>query len=140
MPLSFDEAVGALQALCQERIPPAQLLKAVVESSHNAILSKSIDGIITSWNPAAERLFGYTAKEILGKPLTILFPDDRKNEEEEVLKRTNKGETVDVLKTVRITKSGERIPVSIIVSPIYSVGGKIIGSSAIVQKCDWCRD
>jgi len=106
---------------------------AIIESSDDAIISKTLDGIITSWNPAAERMFGYTAKEIIGKPITLLFPPDRLQEESEMLAHIARGERVQHFETIRVRKDGRHFDVSATISPIKDVEGKITGVSIIVR-------
>jgi len=108
-------------------------LASVVDSSFDAIVSKSLDGTITSWNPAAERLFGYSAAEIVGKPIMTIVPPDLAEEEMQVLERLRRGERVEQLETVRLTKSGRRIDVSLTISPIMDEGGEIVGASKIAR-------
>jgi PAS domain S-box-containing protein len=108
-------------------------LAALIDSSTDAIISKDLRGTITSWNPASERLFGYTAAEALGKPVTILFPPDRLAEEDRILGRIVAGERVEHFETVRRHKSGELIDVSLTISPIRTPDGVIIGASKIVR-------
>ena len=111
----------------------AQRLASIVESSDDAIISKDLDGIITSWNRGAERLFGYTAEEVIGKSVTILIPEDRMNEEPEILDRIRRGERVDHYDTVRRRKDGSLIDISLTVSPLKDADGKIIGASKIAR-------
>jgi len=108
-------------------------LAAIVESSHDAIISKTLSGIITTWNAAAERLFGYSAAEIIGSPMTRIFPPERYAEEAEILARLARGEMVDHFETVRLTKDGRRLDVSVTVSPIKDSAGRIIGASKILR-------
>jgi PAS domain S-box-containing protein len=108
-------------------------LAAIVENSDDAIISKDLHGIITSWNKAAERIFGYTAKEAIGKLVTILIPPERQNEEDDILRSLRRGELVDHFQTVRITKEGRRINVSVTISPIRDASGQIIGASKIAR-------
>jgi PAS domain S-box-containing protein len=108
-------------------------LAAIIESSEDAIISKTLDGIITSWNRGAEKLFGYAEKEVIGKPMLILFPPDRVPEEKEILSRLNRAEKVDHFETVRITKDGKSIDVSVTISPILDERGHIIGVSTIAR-------
>ena len=108
-------------------------LAAIVESSDDAIISKTLEGIITSWNPAAERIFGYSAAETIGRPMLMLFPADRLGEEPEILSRLQRGERTDHFETVRIRKDGRRIDVSVTLSPLRDRGGKIIGASKIAR-------
>jgi two-component system CheB/CheR fusion protein len=108
-------------------------LAAIVESSDDAIVSKALDGTITSWNPAAERLFGYTAEEAIGSPIWILAPPDRKNEMPAILERIRRGEKVDHYETVRRRKDGSLIDISLTVSPIHDEKGRIVGASKIAR-------
>ena len=108
-------------------------LAAIVESSDDAIISKSLEGIITSWNPAADRLFGYTAVEAVGQPITIIIPPERLAEEDAVLAHIRRGEGVDHFETVRVTKAGQRIDISLTVSPVKDAEGRIIGASKIAR-------
>jgi two-component system, LuxR family, sensor kinase FixL len=108
-------------------------LAAIVESSDDAIITKDLDGIILSWNAAAERLFGYTAAEVIGEPITVLFPQDRVSEEAAFLARIASGERVDHYETVRRRKDGQIISVSVTISPIKDTTGKIVGASKILR-------
>lgn len=108
-------------------------LAAIVDSSDDAIVSKTLDGVITSWNRAAERLFSYSAAEAVGQHIFLIIPDDRRQEEEEVLARLRRGERIDHFETVRQAKDGRRIPVSLTVSPIRNARGTIIGASKIAR-------
>ncbi len=108
-------------------------LASIVESSDDAIVSKDLDGIIKTWNPGAERLFGYTAEEVIGKPITLLIPIDRHDEEPDILSRIRRGERIDHYETVRRRKDGSMVEVSITVSPIKNAEGTIIGASKIAR-------
>jgi len=110
-----------------------QRLAAIVESSADAIISKTLSGIITSWNSAAEKMFGYTAAEIIGQPMLVLLPPDRADEEAEIQAGFVKGELVRHFETVRLRKGGERFDVSVTISPIKDAAGNIIGASKIVR-------
>jgi PAS domain S-box-containing protein len=109
------------------------LLAAIVDSSDDAIVSKNLDAIITSWNAGAERLFGYTAAEMIGKSVTLLIPPERQDEEPRILSRLKRGERVDHFDTVRIRKDGSPIEVSLTISPIRDADGRIIGASKIAR-------
>jgi PAS domain S-box-containing protein len=106
---------------------------AIVESSDDAIVSKNLDGIITSWNRGAERIFGYTAEEAVGQPIMIVIPQDRQSEEREILTRIRRGERIDHFETVRQRRHGSLINVSLTVSPVKNAEGKIIGASKIAR-------
>jgi PAS domain S-box-containing protein len=109
-------------------------LAAIVESSDDAIIGKTLDGIITSWNRSAERIFGYTAEEIIGRPISILIPPDRYNEESEIIEKLKHGESVNHhFETIRICKDGKRIYISLSVSPIKDSSGRVIGASKIAR-------
>ncbi len=109
----------------------ANRLAAIVESSDDAIVSKDLNGIITSWNNGAQRIFGYSAEETIGKSITMLIPEGRQNEEPEILRRIRAGERVDHFETVRQRKDGKLIDVSITISPVKNSRGEIIGASKI---------
>ena len=108
-------------------------LPAIIESAEDAIVSKSLEGIITSWNDAAERIFGYKAHEIIGKPVLTIIPPELQHEETEILSRIRNGERIDHFETIRMRKDGTRIDVSLTVSPIKTSDGKIIGASKIAR-------
>ena len=108
-------------------------LAAIVESSDDAIIGKTLDGIILSWNPGAERLFGYSSPEVLGKPMAILIPPERYAEEPDILARIARDENVNHFETVRIRKDGRRIDVSVTISPMKDGQGKIVGASKIAR-------
>jgi PAS domain S-box-containing protein len=108
-------------------------LAAIIQSSDDAIVSKNLDGIITSWNKGAERVFGYTAEEAVGQPITIVIPQDRQDEERTILTRIRRGERIEHFETVRQRKHGSLIWVSLTISPIKNAEGKIIGASKIVR-------
>jgi PAS domain S-box-containing protein len=110
-----------------------QRLACIVDSSDDAIISKDLDGIISSWNKAASRLFGYEAAEVIGKPVTILIPQDRRDEESFILQQIRRGERIDHYETVRRRKDGGLIDVSLTVSPVRNAQGKIIGASKIAR-------
>ena len=108
-------------------------LAAIVESSDDAIISKDLSGIITSWNKSAERLFGYTAQEAVGKPVTLLIPPERFDEEPTILDRVRRGERIDHYETVRRRKDGTLLDVSLTVSPVTDSQGQIVGASKIAR-------
>jgi PAS domain S-box-containing protein len=117
----------------REREQRLRWLAAIVESSDEAIVSKNLDGVITSWNRGAERVFGYTAEEAIGRPITIVIPQDRQDEERMILTRIRRGERIDHFETVRQHKHGNFITVSLTVSPVKNVEGKIVGASKIAR-------
>ena len=108
-------------------------LAAIVESSDDAIIGKDLQGRITSWNKGAERIFGYQANEILGESILRLIPPDRLNEEERILDSLRRGERVDHFETVRVSKGGHKIPVSLTISPIKDSAGNVVGASKIAR-------
>jgi PAS domain S-box-containing protein len=110
-----------------------QLFIAAVESSNDAIVTKSLDGIITGWNHAAERLFGYSSEEAIGQRIDIIVPDELRGEVRDILAKTKSGEKVDHHETVRIDKAGRRIDVSLSVSPVKSQSGVIIGAAKVAR-------
>ncbi len=115
-----------------DRAPAASLLEAIIESSEDAIVSKDLNGTITSWNKAAERIFGYEANEVLGGPISIIIPPDRGSEEVEILRRIGRGERISHFETVRVRKDGTRIEVSVTISPLFQ-NGRVIGASKIAR-------
>lgn len=111
----------------------AMRLAAAVQSSHDAIAAKTLDGIITDWNRSAERIFGYKSREIIGKSVLTLIPKDRQNEEQEILSRIGRGESLDHYETIRRRKDGRLIDVSLTISPIKDSKGEIVGASKIAR-------
>jgi PAS domain S-box-containing protein len=108
-------------------------LASIVESSGDAIVSKTLDGVIVSWNSAAENLFGYAAEEVIGKPITILIPAELQDEEPKILERIRRGDSLDHYETIRQRKDGSRLPVSLSVSPVKDAHGTIVGASKIAR-------
>ncbi|HEV2400017.1 MAG TPA: PAS domain S-box protein [Candidatus Sulfotelmatobacter sp.] len=106
---------------------------AIVESSKDAIISKSLDGVITSWNTGAQKMFGYAEAEVLGKPVTILIPPELQDEEPRILQRLRSGERIEHYETVRLTKSGQKLDVSLTIGPIKDSTGEVLGYSKIAQ-------
>jgi PAS domain S-box-containing protein len=109
------------------------LLAAIVDSSDDAIISKTLDGVITSWNAGAERLFGYTAKEAVGQHITLIIPINRRDEETAILERLSRGERIDHFDTIRVRKDGTTLDISLTISPLRDAAGKIIGASKIAR-------
>jgi PAS domain S-box-containing protein len=108
-------------------------MSAIVSSSDDAIIGKNLEGIIRSWNPGAERLFGYTAEEAIGKHITLIIPADRREEETAILARLRKGERVDHFETIRMRKNGSLVNISLTVSPIKDDRGRVIGASKVAR-------
>jgi PAS domain S-box-containing protein len=108
-------------------------LAAIVESSNDAIISKDLDGIITTWNAAAERIYGYSAREAVGQPITVIIPPELREKEARILQRLGSGERIEHFETVRVAKSGKRLNVSLTVSPIKDSKGRVIGASKIAR-------
>jgi PAS domain S-box-containing protein len=109
------------------------MLAAIVQSSDDAIISKTLEGVVTSWNKSAERLFGYTAEEMIGQPILKVIPADRQEEEPLILGRLRKGERVDHFETIRVTKDGRLLDLSLTISPVRDSQGTIIGVSKIAR-------
>lgn len=114
-------------------VSPEHLLSAIIDSSDDAIVSKNLQGIVTSWNKGAERIFGYTAEEMVGQSITRLFPAEKQNEEPQILARLQKGERVDHFETQRLKKDGSIVDVSLTISPIRNTDGVIVGASKIAR-------
>jgi PAS domain S-box-containing protein len=125
--------VRALLNALQEGEQRLHSLAAIVESSEDAIVSKNLDGVITSWNRGAQRIFGYAPEEAIGQPITIVIPGNRHNEEREILTRMRRGEHIDHFETIRHRKDGTLIVVSLSVSPVRNAEGQIIGASKIAR-------
>jgi len=113
--------------------PSQALLAAIVESSDDAIVSKTLDGRIRSWNAGAMRLFGYTPEEVIGKAITIIIPPELHEEERRILEKLQRGERIDHFETTRVTKDGRRIPISLTVSPVRDSRGTVIGASKVAR-------
>lgn len=138
----FDEsgqlegAMNMLVDVSRQKIDEekAARLSSIVTSSNAAIISKTLNGIVTSWNPAAQQIFGYTPEEMIGQPIIKLIPHDLYHEEEAILSKLRRGEMIDHMETSRITKDGKIIDVSLTVSPVKDDNGKIIGVSTIARN------
>lgn len=109
------------------------MLAAIIESSDDAIVSKNLNSIITSWNKAAENIFGYTEAEAVGQPITLIIPPDLRSEEEMIISKLKRGEKIDHFETIRIKKNGSRLHISLSVSPIRNEKGEIVGASKIAK-------
>ena len=127
--------VGAINMLVDvtDRRETEQRLSAIIESSDDAIISKNLDGVITTWNSGAERVFGYTAQEAIGHSVTMLMPPDRVDEEPGILARIRRGERIEHYDTVRRRKDGSLVDISLSISPIKDLDGNIIGASKIAR-------
>jgi PAS domain S-box-containing protein len=144
-PLDLDaEGIGTSRQLTEQELASARQtldlrtvevsrLAAVVESSDDAIITKTLDGMIVTWNHGAERIFGYKPDEVIGRSVTILMPPDHVNEEPTILARLRRGERVDHYETVRQHKNGSRIDISLSISPIKDTDGRIVGASKIAR-------
>ena len=120
-------------AIAQRLRADSELLAAIVESSDDAIISKDLDGVITSWNKSAERIFGYTAAEAIGNTIMLIIPAERRDEEAGILARLRRGERVDHVRTVRRRKDGSLLDVSLTISPVRDASGKVIGASKVAR-------
>jgi PAS domain S-box-containing protein len=109
------------------------ILAAIVATSDDAIISKTLQGIVTSWNPAAERMFGYSETEAIGRHISLIIPPDRLNEEELIISNITRGNKIDHFETVRVAKNGSQIPISVTISPIINRSGTIVGASKIAR-------
>jgi PAS domain S-box-containing protein len=124
-------AASAYQALGS--LTKVHAAAAVIEHSHDAIITKDMNGIITSWNAGAERIFGYKPEDVIGKPVTILIPPSHENEEPAILERLRRGEHLDHYETIRVRKDGAPLDISLTISPVKDAAGKIIGASKIAR-------
>jgi PAS domain S-box-containing protein len=116
-----------------ELLADLRSVAAIVESSDDAIISKNLDGVITSWNNGAERIFGYSAEEAIGQPITIVIPYDRQDEERAILTRIRRGERIHPFETIRQRKNGTLVVVSLSVSPVKNAEDKIVGAAKIAR-------
>lgn len=131
---SFHRSSGdKLSMVRQPADSLTSLLAAIVESSEDAIVSKTLDGVITSWNRGAERIFGYTAAEAIGQRINLIIPRDRWDEEDRILERLRRGETIGHFETVRLHKSGELLDISLTISPVMDSNGTVVGASKVAR-------
>ena len=128
---SGDARRGVTERMQAERA--GDLLAAIVDSSDDAIISKTLDGVITSWNKSAERLFGYTREEAVGQHITLIIPEDRRDEEVNIVERLRRGERVDHFETVRVRKDGTLIDLSLTISPVKDAAGHVVGASKVAR-------
>ena len=131
--LNGNIADGSLGHVTESADAIARRLAAIVESSDDAIVSKDLNGIVLSWNQAAERMFGYTADEMIGSSIRRIIPDDRQSEEDTVLASIRAGRRVEHFETVRKGRDGRLVPISLTVSPILDAAGTVIGASKIAR-------
>ncbi|HSD45236.1 MAG TPA: PAS domain S-box protein, partial [Pyrinomonadaceae bacterium] len=131
-PSADGSAVDQINQLPSPELAP-YWLSALIESADDAIISKTLEGIITSWNKGAERIFGYKAEEVIGKPITIIIPPDHLDEEPQILARLRAGIRVEHFETVRMRKDGGLVDISLTVSPIIGPQGQVIGASKIAR-------
>src|SRR5882757_883404 len=143
-PGSRPSSGGAPQAGVQDRVdrPSHEIgelervrahMAAIVDSSEDGIISKTLDGIVTSWNQGAERLFGYTAQEMIGQPITRLIPPELQHEEIDILAKIRRGERIDRYEALRIHKQGHPLNISLTISPVRDAAGRIVGAAKIAH-------
>ena len=132
-----NNLLGAIHVLRwywkESQLDPQMLLAAIFESADDAIITKDLNGVVTSWNPGAERIYGYEAAEMIGKPISMLIPSDQPDEEPNILRRIRNGQPVEHYETKRQTKDGRIIDISLTVSPIRDSKGNIVGASKIAR-------
>ncbi len=128
-----DALLNELPALRLKADKAIGLLAAIVDSSEDAIVSKTLEGIITSWNAGAERLFGYTASEAVGQHISLVIPIDRRDEETVIIEKIKRGERIEHFDTVRVRKDKAQLDISLTISPVRDANGKIIGASKIAR-------
>ncbi len=131
--LLFSSAIIALGESNRRGAASRSLLASVVDSSDDAIISKNLNGIITSWNQGAERLLGWTSKETIGQPITMIIPPELLDEETAILKQISAGENIDHLETTRRRKTGDTVEVALTISPVKNRNGRIVGASKIAR-------
>jgi PAS domain S-box-containing protein len=135
-PLIAMEKTGLLEAGAIKTDTAEEVrsrLAAIVQNSDDAIVAKDLNGIITSWNSSAERIFGYTEQEVLGKPIALIIPSDLQAEEAQILQRLRAGERIEHFETVRIAKGGRKVLVSLTISPVKDASGRVVGASKIAR-------
>lgn len=133
---SGSESQKLVEGLPGVRLPAEKaigLLAAIIDSSEDAIVSKTLDGVITSWNGAAERLFGFTPEEAIGQHISLIIPHDRMNEETAIIEKIRRGERIEHFDTVRMRKNGSTFDISLTISPVHDASGKIVGASKIAR-------
>lgn len=112
---------------------PSSQIKAIFDSANDAIISEKLDGTVTSWNRAAEQLYGYSSEEIIGKHISILAPPETQNEIQDILEKMERGERIEHFETVRLTKDGTTVDVSVSISPVFDSKGDVVGASTIAR-------
>ena len=133
-PDSHSDPKSQARATSAATVPqPAELLAAIIASSEDAIASKTLQGIVTSWNAAAERLFGFTAAEMIGQPILRIIPPELYPEEDRILAEISRGHGIERYETVRVRKDGTRVHISLTVSPILDSTGKVVGAAKIAH-------
>ena len=130
--IDITPQVGALRKI-EESEKHLAKLAAIIQFSEDAIISKTVEGIVTSWNPGAAKIFGYSDEEMIGQPITKIIPEDRLNEEPDILNRIQKGEVIEHFETKRLTKEGKLLDISVTISPMKDSQGKITGASKIAR-------
>ena len=126
--------LSATGKLSEEEADRARaLLAAIVQSSEDAIVSKTLDGIVTSWNESAERLFGFTAHEMIGEPITRIIPKSMQHEELEILAKLHRGERIERYETIRVRKDGQPVDVSLAISPVRDSANQIVGAAKVAH-------
>src|SRR5690349_3052412 len=131
--MTFSTARNSNPGFPRLAAEPQELLAAIIESSDDAIISKDLNGIILSWNEGAERLFGYTSSEAIGRPITLIIPLERHGEETEILAKLRRGERIDHYETVRMAKDGRLMDISVTSSPVRDRDGRIVGASKVAR-------
>ena len=131
--MTYSARVTSKTQAPEESAWSAEYLASIVDSSDDAIIGKTLDGIITSWNKGAERIYGYTAEEVVGRPISILIPEDRPDELPGIMEKLGRGERIDHYQTERVRKDGTHVSVSVSISPVHDAAGHVIGASAIAR-------
>src|SRR5665213_1897512 len=129
----FSSAIIALGESNRRGFAVRSSLAAIVESSGDAIVSKNLDGVITSWNSAAERMFGHTREQAIGQPITLVIPADLHGEESAILAKLRSGERIENYETTRARRDGTKFEVSLTISPVRDMGGRVVGASKVAR-------
>src|SRR6185369_9995399 len=127
------DALQSAAAIRKQGEEASQRLAAIVRSSFDAIISKTLDGTITSWNASAEQMFGYTANEMIGQSIRLLIPHDRQKEEDDIHSKLAANQRVEPFETLRLRKDGSVVPVSVTISPITDSQGRVTGASKVAR-------